>query len=104
MVAVKWRWMAALLSVAVVAACDGVAVVGGRAPDSNDASMDSALDAPDAVACPAPLVSCNERCIDPRADRENCGACRRACGSSEVCQNGACVPDCAVGESLCADG
>jgi hypothetical protein len=100
----KWKWMATLVTVAVVAACDGVPVVGGRTSDSNDAAMDSTADAPDAVECPSPLIACNDRCIDPRSDRENCGACRRACGASEVCQNSSCVPDCAMGESLCTGG
>nr|MBK7065077.1 hypothetical protein [Deltaproteobacteria bacterium] len=55
----------------------------------------------DASVCPSPLLSCNQRCADPRTDRENCGACGRSCSTGNVCQNGACVPDCGTGETLC---
>ncbi len=88
----------AALALAALVGCDGRAVVGGNV--SRDASVDSALDAP--AACPSPLRACIGRCIDPRSDRDNCGACGRSCGTGNVCQNGACVPDCTADETLCA--
>ena len=28
---------------------------------------------------------CSDNCVDTQLDRENCGACGKACGPSEVC-------------------
>lgn len=93
----KWILFAAAL---VAAGCDGSSVVGGLEP--RDATVDVTADATmDASVCPSPLLSCNQRCSDPRTDRENCGACGRSCSTGNVCQNGACVPDCGSGETLC---
>jgi hypothetical protein len=90
------------LALLAMAGCTGSSVVGGPSP-RDAASGDVTMDAPaDVLVCPAPLNACNDRCTDPRMDRENCGVCGRACASSELCQNGACIPNCAAGERLCA--
>jgi hypothetical protein len=34
---------------------------------------------------------CGDRCIDPAADADNCGACGRSCGGG-ACQSGDCTP------------
>ncbi|MFO0651409.1 MAG: hypothetical protein U0326_34610 [Polyangiales bacterium] len=91
--------VAALLA---LGGCTGTAVVGGYPP--NPPTKDAAADADATVTCPSPLSACNGRCVDGRSDRDNCGVCGRACGAGNVCQNGACVPDCAATETLCAGG
>ena len=98
----KHQLALAVMGLAALVGCDGTAVVGGYAPDATMKDIgNDAVDAPDAVVCPSPLIGCNGRCTDPRNDRQNCGACNRACGTGETCQNNACVPDCASGETLC---
>ncbi|MFO0653229.1 MAG: hypothetical protein U0326_43820, partial [Polyangiales bacterium] len=96
----RLRAFAVVAALVAFTACDGTAVVGGIAPP--DATFLDTPDAADAgLVCPSPLAACGGRCTDPRTDRENCGACGRFCGAANVCQNGACVPDCTAGETLC---
>src|SRR4051812_47429724 len=78
-----------LLLLAVLG-CTGQSVVGGGPP--RDAGASSRMDA---ASCPSPLLACGTAgCSDPRTDAFNCGACGRACGTGELCQNSVCVPTC----------
>lgn len=43
------------------------------------------------VACEAPDVRCNNRCVDLQRDIENCGECGHVC-ERMYCQCGLCVP------------
>lgn len=43
--------------------------------------------------CTPAQTDCNGVCVDLNSDEANCGACGRACGAGEVCNNGlACQP------------
>lgn len=60
------------------------------------------------LSCAAPLTSCGvagaARCVDPRSDPSNCGACGATCATGWACLSGTCVSTCeGVGGSLCAD-
>src|SRR5215467_2453456 len=63
---------------------------------------------PCGLVCPAGLLCCNSRCIDPELDADDCGGCGRSCTKGEVCQGGACVAGTAcVGpdaSSTCSEG
>lgn len=60
--------------------------------------------------CPAGLVACGGRCVDPLVDRAFCGAAPgcagpsagTVCPSGEVCASGACALSCPVGQLACA--
>jgi len=55
--------------------------------------------------CPAGKSLCGTSCIDTASDPANCGACAHACGSSEKCDQSACVPNCTDNASdVCGDG
>jgi hypothetical protein len=43
------------------------------------------------IMCPSGQTLCVSTCRDLAVDRTNCGACDRACGTSESCTAGACV-------------
>ena len=79
----RWRAIAAFAALLVFSACDGAPVVGSEGPP--DAARDVADVTDTGPTCPSPLVACSGRCTDPASDRENCGACGRACGTGNVC-------------------
>jgi hypothetical protein len=54
-----------------------------------------------AAACSAGLDRCGEDCVDTRSNPAHCGACAAACGSSQVCDLGACADDCSAGKTNC---
>jgi hypothetical protein len=89
------------LAAALSLGCDGRSVVGGPALDAAMVSdiVDVTMDA--ALMCPDTQRACAGRCVDLRSDRAHCGACGVSCSAGNVCQNGACVPDCMMGETLC---
>jgi hypothetical protein len=74
-----------VLSVLVQGCIDGSAVV----------------DEPEAAYCAAPTIACGAECSDLNSDPQNCGACGRACASSEFCSEGGCVDECGRGSSVC---
>jgi hypothetical protein len=51
------------------------------------------------VVCTSGLTVCGDACVDLGGDSANCGACGRACGAGEVCQQGAC--GCRAGTESC---
>lgn len=53
--------------------------------------------------CPAPLILCCNRCIDPRVDDLHCGGCN-PCPAGEMCTNGVCWPPCPAGLIRCGNG
>ena len=53
------------------------------------------------ATCPLGQTECSGRCVDTSADAANCGACAKACGAGDVCEQGACHELCAQGETLC---
>lgn len=61
------------------------------------------------ILCKAPLVVCDGVCLDPKSDREHCGAsgdCRgervgARCGTGLVCLGGTCVEPCPAGRIRC---
>lgn len=53
--------------------------------------------------CVAPLGRCGGRCVDPRTDNDNCGACGVRCLSFQPCRQGRCVCPCAAGTYCCTD-
>lgn len=55
---------------------------------------------PTGVVCKPGTVPCGTGCVDPQADRRNCGACGTACGDQQDCSAGACT--CRPGTTSCA--
>ncbi|MBI4703390.1 MAG: hypothetical protein HY744_19935, partial [Deltaproteobacteria bacterium] len=55
-----------------------------------------------AAGCPAQLIACGERCVDPLVDPAHCGGCDKACAVGEVCTAGQCAVECGPGNVKCA--
>jgi hypothetical protein len=53
--------------------------------------------------CRGGTSRCNNRCVDTRTDRNNCGACFKDCDDDEACIDGECVEVrvCPAGEEFC---
>jgi hypothetical protein len=58
---------------------------------------DSGPDGP--LVCTEPLLICNDTCVDPSLDPENCGDCNNICATG-VCLSGTCLL-CGPDESVC---
>lgn len=52
-------------------------------------------------SCGDGLQLCGASCVDPRTDRDHCGACGNACASGQSCVAGSCQAMCAPGQSVC---
>jgi hypothetical protein len=67
---------------------------------------DDAGKKPSPVAeCAAPLVTCDEACVDSRVDPAHCGGCGKACDEGMACVDGACVAlRCEEGLTACGHG
>jgi len=80
---------------------------GGASADdsaaSDDTSMNDALQddsGPDGpLVCTDPQMLCNDQCVDPTLDPENCGDCNNICATG-VCLDGGCLV-CDSDESVC---
>lgn len=62
---------------------------------------------PQGVVCKAGTVPCGLGCVDPLADRRNCGACGIACGSQQDCvpdDSGSAACQCRAGTEACTTG
>jgi hypothetical protein len=57
--------------------------------------------------CQAPFIRCDDTCIDPRSDLDNCGGCKKTCpvvsGGVATCADNQCGVSCAAGLSACND-
>jgi hypothetical protein len=53
--------------------------------------------------CVAPLLACNNGCVDPRIDSANCGRCGAACAPDRICAQGQCTLVCLGGTQLCSN-
>ena len=51
------------------------------------------------VVCAPGLEQCGNTCVDLRSDKANCSACGIACGSLQICGDGACA--CREGTTAC---
>jgi hypothetical protein len=84
---------------------DGSTMMDSTTMDAPDEAMmdapDEAMDALDEadVFCPMPLLLCNNVCVDPKTDNNNCSNCGIACSMKEVCKNSQC--DCKFGFQRC---
>jgi hypothetical protein len=78
-----------------VAAPDAESMLDGEAADSpgEDAGVDTAL------VCLDPQIACNNQCVDPASDPENCGDCNEICATG-VCLQGDCLV-CSSDQSVC---
>lgn len=45
------------------------------------------------LACAAPQVACNSKCVNPTSDAENCGSCGNDCGPGRTCSASSCTPE-----------
>ncbi len=81
---------------------DGGAPVdgGGLDGDAGDGGADGGMTGP----CDLGEVLCENACVSPSRDPSHCGACGNVCGSTELCQSGACVPSCEAPLVACAGG
>ncbi len=55
-----------------------------------------------AAECASGLLSCNNVCVNPQIDFQNCGTCGSACGVGQVCAGASC--QCTGGLSACTTG
>ena len=55
-----------------------------------------------APACAAGKQDCFGECVDLATDPANCGACKKACGTGELCSVGTCALSCNGGTTKCA--
>lgn len=56
------------------------------------------------TTCVAGQILCSGSCTDVNVDHAHCGACDHACGSTETCAGGTCVPSCGDGRVTCSSG
>lgn len=54
---------------------------------------------PNPLYCQPGTVSCGQGCVDPQADKRNCGGCGLACGTNQECNAGTC--ECQPGTTSC---
>ena len=73
-----WKFLAMLVALAALSGCP-----------------------PTGVVCKPGTEPCGNGCIDPRADRRNCGGCGVVCGDGQVCEGGACQAGCSAGLLRC---
>src|SRR6185369_5257476 len=66
---------------------------GGDAAVTIDASVDDANVDGGGPRCSLGEILCGTSCVDPR-DAAHCGDCATTCSGTDVCLEGACVPDC----------
>jgi len=59
-------------------------------PDDTDASDDGSPGEPEPLVCAGGQVICNDQCVDPSLDYENCGHCNNICESG-VCNGSKCL-------------
>ncbi|MFO0602893.1 MAG: MXAN_6577-like cysteine-rich protein [Polyangiales bacterium] len=81
----------------------------GRACNLANATAACRAGACAVAACNAGFFDCDgdpsNGCeVNGASDNTNCGACRRACPSGQVCAAGACTFSCPSGQSACSDG
>jgi hypothetical protein len=79
---------------------------GGSAQDASVAmDLASAADLTGAdMSCVSPFMLCQNMCIDPQSDPDNCGNCGNFCAAPNAigaCKNGACVFSCIPGFGDC---
>ncbi len=74
--------------------------------DSGDVSADDAIDAATdrGPMCLSPEIICAGRCVDPRTDSTNCGACGALCPASQMCVVSVCRLPCATPRTICGTG
>jgi hypothetical protein len=51
--------------------------------------------------CTIDQITCNDACVDPLSDHDNCGGCDKPCGAMDVCGNGQCGAACPIDQMLC---
>lgn len=76
----------------------------GKACGSNEACVNGICE----LQCAADEIACDGRCVNPKADRDFCGAdaaCNggQSCGDGFICSAGACERDCPPNEINCND-
>lgn len=96
--------------------CDGACATDGTMSSDRGNPTDQGMDSrSDGAGCQAPLIRCGNACVNTFNDRDNCGACGRACLANQVCNEGRCAencngrplpPDtsCTAGDSRCGGG
>ncbi len=55
------------------------------------------------TSCPLGYSECGDKCVDLDTDAKNCGACKKACDTSEVCVTSSCELNCPPGLEKCDD-
>ena len=88
----------------VLMACGGSAADEETASATEDASG-AGTESADGTggACPEPLLSCADACVDPQHDPAHCGGCDQACGAGLTCSEGACTVACGVDRIVCGE-
>lgn len=78
---------------------------GSQCVDANDCEVGRCLDGVCTTdlpsGCGAPLLTCNQQCIDPTFDRFNCGGCGVMCTTDQQCAGGMCTNLCLGGTAPC---
>lgn len=83
------------------AATDGDVIPSDAMDIATDAPIDGASDV-SGGGCDAGFTWCLGVCTDLNVDPANCGVCETACGATDVCRAGACVPRCTAPQIDCS--
>jgi hypothetical protein len=90
----------------------------GGAGGAPDRPCDGECGTDDPVLGAQPRLCCDEQCVNPNNDPNNCGECGKECGANQICQDGGCVTrpcqticvlgqccgtDCCTGGEICCD-
>jgi hypothetical protein len=89
------------LLLGVVFGGPGCANGGSADTGGDDAGDDVTTEAGDAAACATGKTLCGGKCVALGSDGKNCGTCGKACGTSQVCNNGHCSYSCSPPQTLC---
>lgn len=73
----------------------------GDAATTDGSVADAGDDAGSPLMCSLGELECSGACVDVGSSPMHCGACGVACGPTELCQAGTCVPRCAPGLIEC---
>jgi hypothetical protein len=92
----------AFVLLAAVAVSSGGCATGGQVTNVPEGGPPTDSPSTDTSGCASPKIMCGSQCVDPTSDNANCGGCKKACPTGEVCGNSKCGLTCSPGQTLCS--